>query len=163
MSFSATARHIAPLVLAISLLTGLAACDTGFSGITRDRVEGYDLNADGLAQIRNGQSQQLVSTVLGSPQLTNDFGTESAWYYISTHVTETSFGVSVIKDRTVLAIYFDKNKKVKDRALYSLKDGKAITVETRRTPSYGEDRTFIQSIMSSVMGNDSTAAAAPHL
>lgn len=163
MSLRATARRIAPLVVAAALLTGLAACDTGLSGFTRDRVEGYDLSPDGLAQIRNGQSQQLVSTVLGSPQLTNDFGTESAWYYISTHVTQTSFGVEMIKDRTVLAIYFDKNKKVKDRAIYSLKDGRTFTVETRRTPSYGEDRTFIQSIMSSVLGKDSTAAATPKL
>jgi len=163
MSLSATARRIAPLVLAVSLLTGLAACDTGFGGFTSDRVEGYDLTPDGLAQVRNGQSQQLVATVLGSPQLTNDFGTESAWYYVSTHVTHTSFGVDLVKDRTVLAVYFDKNKKVKDRAIYTLKDGKAFTVETRRTPSYGEDRTFIQSILSSVMGKDSTAAAAPKL
>jgi outer membrane protein assembly factor BamE (lipoprotein component of BamABCDE complex) len=163
MSLSAAARRFAPLIIAFSLVTGLSACDTGLGGFTRDRIEGYDLTSDGLAQIRNGQSQQLVSTVLGSPQFTNDFGGESAWYYISTHVTTTSFGVDMVKDRTVLAVYFDKNKKIKDRAIYTLKDGRTFTVETRRTPSYGEDRTFIQSILNSVMGTDSGVAATPKL
>ncbi|MDR3471717.1 MAG: outer membrane protein assembly factor BamE [Devosia sp.] len=163
MSLSAAARRFAPLVVALSLVTGLSACATGLEGFSRDTVQGYDLSPDGLAQIRNGQSQQLVATVLGSPQLTNDFATESAWYYISMHSTQTSFGVQFVKDRTVLAIYFDKNKKVKDRAIYTLKDGKTFTVETRRTPSYGEDRTFIQSILSSVMGNDNSVAATPKL
>jgi outer membrane protein assembly factor BamE (lipoprotein component of BamABCDE complex) len=100
--------------------------------------------------------------VLGSPQLSNDFGQESAFYYVETKVTQTAFGMSMVKERTVLAVYFDKNKRVKDRAVYSLKDGKAVTIETRRTPSYGEDRTFIQSILSSFSGN-TVDSGTPHL
>ena len=69
---------------------------------------------------------QLVTTVLGTPQFTNDFDTESAYYYISTRVTQNAFGMQQIDSRTVLAIYFDKNKKVKDRAVYGLKDGRTI-------------------------------------
>ena len=76
----------------------------------------------------------------------------SAYYYISTKVTQTAIGTTSIDNRTVLAIYFDKNKRVKDRAIYTLKDGKTFEVETRRTPSYGEDRTFVQSILNSFMG-----------
>jgi outer membrane protein assembly factor BamE (lipoprotein component of BamABCDE complex) len=151
MSFRA-ARHLVPLAAMLALTMGLSACDTGFGGFAENKVEGYDLSQDALAQIRPGQSQALVTTVLGSPQLTNDFGTESAYYYVSTHVTQTAFGMTSVKDRTILAIYFDKNKKVKDRAIYSLKDGKTFEVETRRTPSFGEDRTFVQSILSSFTG-----------
>jgi outer membrane protein assembly factor BamE (lipoprotein component of BamABCDE complex) len=51
--------------------------------------------------------------------------------------------------RTVLAVYFDKNQKVIDKAVYGLKDGKTVTVETRRTQSFGEDRSFIDSILKS--------------
>ncbi len=162
MSLSATTRRFAPLALALVLVTGLSACDTGLGGFTQDKVQGYDLSPEGLAQIRNGQSQQLVTVVLGSPQLSNDFGSESAYYYIETKVTETAFGLQMIKERTVLAIYFDKSKRVKDRAIYSLKDGKAVAVETRRTPSFGEDRTFIQSILSSFSGSAADAGK-PHL
>ena len=163
MTFRAAACRLVPLIAAVTLLGGLAACDTGFGGFSREVVQGYDLTPDGMAQIRPGQSQQLVVTVLGSPQLTNDFGGESAYYYVSTHATQMANGAQFIKSRTVLAVYFDKNKKVKDRAVYTLKDGRVFTIESRRTPSYGEDKTFIQSLMSSVMGTDQTTQAAPHL
>ena len=62
---------------------------------------------------------------------------------------QTAFGMTMVDSRTVLVIYFDKNKKVVDKAVYGLKDGKTVTIETRRTPSFGEDRTFIDSILSS--------------
>jgi outer membrane protein assembly factor BamE (lipoprotein component of BamABCDE complex) len=162
MSLSVAARRFAPLAVALVLVSGLSACGTGLGlgGLTSEKVEGYDLTPDALAQVRPGQSQTLVATVLGSPQFTNDFGTESAWYYVSTHVNETSFGWTTVKDRTVLAVYFDKNKRVKDRAVYSLKDGRTFEVETRRTPSYGEDRSFVQSILNSFTGGDPTAPTA---
>jgi outer membrane protein assembly factor BamE (lipoprotein component of BamABCDE complex) len=162
MSLNAATRRFAPLAIALALVTGLGACTTGLGGFMSDKVQGYDLSSDGLAQIRNGQSQDLVTMVLGSPQLSNDFGQESAFYYVETKLTQTAFGMSMVKERTVLAVYFDKNKRVTDRAVYSLKDGKAVTIETRRTPSYGEDRTFIQSILSSFSGN-TVDAGTPHL
>ena len=107
------------------------------------------LKQEQLAQIRPGQSQDLVTIVLGSPQTTNSFGDETAYYYVETKVEETAFGLSTIKERTVLAVYFDKNKRVVDKAVYGAKDGKVIQIESRRTPSFGEDRTFIESIMKS--------------
>ena len=103
-----------------------------------------------MQQIRPGQSQDLVRVVLGSPQSTNSFGDQSAWYYVETKVSQTAFGLSMVKERTVLAVYFDKNKRVKDKALYGLKDGRAIAIESRRTPSYGADKTFIDSLLGSV-------------
>jgi outer membrane protein assembly factor BamE (lipoprotein component of BamABCDE complex) len=163
MPLNAALRRAAPFATALVLALGLSACDAGLSGFSSDKVQGYDLSPDGLAQIRNGQSQQLVTLVLGSPQLTNDFGEESAYYYVETKVNVMAFGVTTVKERTVLAIYFDKNKRVKDRAVYSLKDGKTFEVETRRTPSYGEDRTFVQSILNSFTGRGGEPGGTPHL
>jgi outer membrane protein assembly factor BamE (lipoprotein component of BamABCDE complex) len=57
--------------------------------------------------------------------------------------------MDMVKDRTVLAVYFDKNKKVVDKAVYSAKDGRVISIVGRKTASYGEDRSFIESIMKS--------------
>ena len=99
---------------------------------------------DGLAQIRPGQSQTLVTTVLGSPQFTNDFGGESAYYYVSTHVNETAFGLTTIKDRTVLAIYFDKNRQVQRLANYGLQDGKIFDFISRTTPTSGQELSYLQ-------------------
>ncbi|MDP1731036.1 MAG: outer membrane protein assembly factor BamE, partial [Devosia sp.] len=94
-------------------------------------------------------SQELVIMVLGSPQTTNSFAIETAYYYVQTKVEQTAFGLDLVRDRTVLAVYFDKNRKVVDKAVYGTKDGKVFQIESRRTPSFGEDRTFIESIMKS--------------
>ena len=135
-------------VAAAILAVALAGCTSSTSLISK-RTQGYEIPDSALQQIRPGQSQQLVTLVLGSPQSTNTFGDRTAWYYVETKVSQTAFGVSMVESRTVLAIYFDRNKKVIERAVYALEDGKPINIETRRTPSFGEDATFIDAILSS--------------
>ena len=139
---------LVPLAAAGLLAVTLAACTSSTSLVT-SRTQGYDISDSAMAQIRPGQSQELVTLVLGSPQSTNTFGDQSAYYYVETKVRQTAFGLTMNDSRTVLVIYFDKNKKVVDKAVYGLKDGKTVAIETRRTQSYGEDRTFIDSILSS--------------
>ena len=112
--------------------------------------QGYALSQDALAQIRPGQSQDLVVVVLGSPMTVNAFDEGVAWYYVETKVSQTAFGMKTINERTVLAIYFDKNNRVADKAVYTAKDGKLITIEGRKTPSYGEDKSFIDSLIDSI-------------
>jgi outer membrane protein assembly factor BamE (lipoprotein component of BamABCDE complex) len=148
MSFAAS-RRVLPILLAAALVPALAACSNSGLALTTQRTEGYVLKQEQLAQIRAGQSQDLVTVVLGSPQATNSFGDETAFYYIETKKETTAFGLEMIKERTVLAVYFDKNKRVVDKAVYSAKDGKVFPIETRKTPSFGEDRTFIDSILAS--------------
>jgi outer membrane protein assembly factor BamE (lipoprotein component of BamABCDE complex) len=144
----ARSRRFAPMLFAVAMIPALAACGSSFA-LTTQRTEGYSLKQDQLAQIRPGQSQELVTIVLGSPQTTNSFGEETAFYYVETKKERTAFGLEMIKERTVLAVYFDKNKRVVDKALYSAQDGRVIAIESRRTASFGEDRTFIESILSS--------------
>jgi outer membrane protein assembly factor BamE (lipoprotein component of BamABCDE complex) len=135
-------------MVALALVPALAAC----SGValTTQRTEGYVLKPDMLAQIRPGQSQDLVTIVLGSPQTTNSFGDETAFYYVETKKDSTAFGMDFIKERTVLVVYFDKNRKVVDKAIYTAQDGKVVAIESRKTPSFGEDRNFIDNILSSL-------------
>lgn len=129
----------------------LSACSMGSGlALSTAKVQGYAISQDALAQIRPGQSQDLVVVVLGSPMTVNAFDQETAWYYVETKVNQTAFGLNTVSERTVLAIYFDKNKRVKDKAVYSAQDGKVITIEGRKTPSYGEDKSFIQSLVESV-------------
>ena len=139
---------IAPIAAAALLAVTLAACTSSTSLVTK-RTQGYEISDSALQQIRVGQSQELVTLVLGSPQSTNTFGDQSAWYYVQTKVQQTSFGLQTGMERTVLAVYFDKNKKVVDKAVYSAADGRTVTIESRRTPSFGEDRTFIDQILQS--------------
>ena len=148
MPLRTASGSIAPLAAAALLAITLAACTSSTSLITK-RTQGYEISDSAMAQIRPGQSQELVTLVLGSPQSTNTFGDQSAFYYVETKVRQTAFGLTMNDSRTVLVIYFDKNKKVLDKAVYGLKDGKTVAIETRRTQSFGEDRSFIDSILSS--------------
>lgn len=148
MSLSAVSRRLFPLS-AVAVAVLLSACSGSGLALTTQRTQGYNISEDALAQIRPGQSQELVTMVLGSPQTTNSFANETAYYYVQTKVEQTAFGLDLAKDRTVLAVYFDKNKKVVDKAVYGTKDGKVFQIESRRTPSFGEDRTFIESVLSS--------------
>ena len=148
MPLRTASGSIAPLAAAALLAITLAACTSSTALVTK-RTQGYEISDSAMAQIRPGQSQQLVTLVLGSPQSTNSFGDQSAFYYVETKVRQTAFGMTMIDSRTVLVVYFDKNKKVVDKAVYGLQDGKTIAIESRRTPSFGEDRTFIDQILQS--------------
>ena len=148
MPLRTASGSIAPLAAAALLAMTLAACTSSNSLITK-RTQGYEISDSAMAQIRPGQSQELVTLVLGSPQSTNSFGDQSAFYYVETKVRQTAFGMTMIDSRTVLVVYFDKNKKVIDKAVFGLQDGKTIAIESRRTPSFGEDRTFIDQILQS--------------
>jgi len=141
--------RLLPISAAVVLSLTLSACSSGLS-VVQQRQRGYSISEDAVAQIRIGQSAQLVTAVLGSPQITNSFATETAWYYLGERVQQTAFGMELSKDRTLLVIYFDKNNKVIDTERLGVTDGRAFTIESRRTPSFGQDRTFIESIISSI-------------
>ena len=148
-------RKSSSIVLSLvvaGLLGGvLSGCSMGSGlALSTSKIQGYAISDDALAQIRPGQSQELVAVVLGSPQTVNAFNEGSAWYYVQTRVNQTAFGMTTVTDRKVLAIYFDKNKRVADKAVYGAKDGKVFTIEGRKTPSYGEDRSFLQQLISSI-------------
>lgn len=141
-------RRSTPIAMAALVGLTLTACTSGLS-LTQNKARGYEISEDAVKQIRVGQSAALVTAVLGSPQATNNFGEETAWYYLGEKVVQTAFGMPLSKERTLLAIYFDKNMKVKDTERLGIKDGKAFNIESRRTPSYGQDRSFIDSLVSS--------------
>ncbi|HEV7274970.1 MAG TPA: outer membrane protein assembly factor BamE [Devosiaceae bacterium] len=149
MPLHSASRRLFSVATALVLVGSLAACSSSGLALTTKRTEGYAIPQEALAQVREGQSKELVTLVLGSPQTQNAFANESAYYYVETKVEETAFGLDVKRQRTVLAVYFDSNDRVKDKAVYGSEDGRVFAIESRRTPSFGEDRTFIESILSS--------------
>jgi len=134
---------------AIAAIIGLGACAPSLGGLSSVRTQGYEISESALAQIREGQSEDLVIAVLGSPQTRGNFGNESAFYYVETKIEQTTFGLKNITKRTVLAVYFDRNNQVTDKAVYTLQDGRLFAIETRRTASFGVDRTFVEQILAS--------------
>jgi outer membrane protein assembly factor BamE (lipoprotein component of BamABCDE complex) len=149
MSLRAAFRFAPPIAAAVFVSITLAACSSGMS-LVQNRQRGYDISEDDVKQIRPGQSAALVTAVLGSPQSTNSFAKETAWIYVGEKVQQTAFGMELSKERTLLVIYFDKSNKVVDMERLGVKDGKSFQIDSRRTPSFGQDRSFIESIISSI-------------
>jgi outer membrane protein assembly factor BamE (lipoprotein component of BamABCDE complex) len=142
-------RRILPIAGAMLLALSLQACSSSGLSLVQQRTQGYSIPKDALEQVRAGQHRDTVALVMGSPQTTNSFGNQTAWYYVETKVEETAFGASNVKERTVLAVYFDQNDRVVDKAVYGAKDGRLVQIESRRTPSFGQDRNFLEALVAS--------------
>lgn len=137
----------ARLGLAAFLALGLAGC-LGYDG---EVVHGYQVDPHLLDQVKVGSSAEQALVVMGSPSTTSTVGGD-AWYYI-TQKTDRSvqFMPSNIVDQRVLAIYFDKQKRVERIANYGLKDGKVFDFVSRTTPTGGAESSFLTGMFKNLL------------
>jgi outer membrane protein assembly factor BamE (lipoprotein component of BamABCDE complex) len=111
---------------------------------------GYVLPEGALEQIRLGASQEQVLIVLGTPSTVATVSGE-AFYYISQRAERSvSFMPTKITDQRVVAIYFDKDRRVERVASYGIKDGKVFDFIGRTTPTAGSDITVIRAMLDAV-------------
>ena len=80
-----------------------------------------------------------VLIVLGTPSTVATISGE-VFYYISQRSEQISFLPAKETDRRVIAVYFDKNRRVQRLADYGLKDGKIFDYISRTTPSGGVEQ-----------------------
>ena len=84
-----------------------------------------------LEQIPLGASQEQVLLVLGTPSTVATVSGE-AFYYISQKADRpVAFMQTKITDQRVIAVYFDRNRKVQRLAEYGIKDGHAVRFRQR--------------------------------
>jgi len=95
-----------------------------------------------LEQIPLGSSQEQVLIVLGTPSTVATISGE-VFYYISQRSEQRSFLPQKELDRRVVAVYFDKGRKVERLANYGLKDGKIFDYIGRTTPSGGVEQNYL--------------------
>ena len=124
----------AALVLALGLPLG--GCF-----ITETYQRGYLIPEGALDQIPLGASQEQVLIVLGTPSTVATISGE-VFYYISPRTEPTSCLPQTETDRRVVAVYFDKDRKVQRIANYGIKDGKIFDYVSRTTPSGGEQQSI---------------------
>ncbi len=133
---------------ACAVIVALALPLGGCLGETFQR--GYVLPEGALEQIRLGASQEQVLIVLGTPSTVATVSGE-AFYYISQKAERAvSFMPTTVTDQRVIAIYFDRDRRVQRVAAYGIKDGKIFDFVTRTTPTAGSDLSLIKSILSAV-------------
>ncbi len=130
------------MVLALALTLG------GCFGETFQR--GYVLPEGALEQIPLGASQEQVLIVLGTPSTVATVSGE-AFYYISQRAERSvSFLRASVTDQRVIAVYFDRNRRVERVASYGIKDGKVFDFISRTTPTAGSDTNFIKALFSTL-------------
>src|SRR5438132_13162851 len=103
-------------VLALSI--PLAGC------FSETYQKGYIVPEGALEQIPIGASQEQVLIVLGTPSTVATVSGE-AFYYISQRAErKIAFMPQELVDQRVVAVYFDKSRRVERLADYGMKDGK---------------------------------------
>ena len=123
----------------------------GCLGYDGEVARGYVVDQHALDQVKTGSSAEQVLVVLGSPSTTSTVGGGS-WYYISQTVDRTfAFSAPAITDQRVLAVYFNKDKKVERVANYGIQDGKVIDFVTRTTPTGGAEQGFLKNLFRSFL------------
>jgi len=137
-----------PVVLSLSACMGRV----GIAPIATTSMHGYVAAENALEQVPIGSSQDQVLTALGTPSTTGNYEGDVYYYISQTRKRNAAFMKDKIVDQRVIAIYFDKNKKVERIANYGKKDGKVFDFVSRTTPTGGRDETFIQQIFSGVVG-----------
>jgi len=140
----------AAALLVVGLSLSLGAC--GGAGITQSYQRGYVLPEGALEQIPLGSSQEQVLIVLGTPSTVATISGET-FYYISQRTEQTSFLPQQEVSRRIIAIYFDKGRKVQRIADYGMRDGKVFDAVSRTTPSGGEELSYIRYMMRAVQLN----------
>lgn len=116
---------------------------------------GYVLPDGALEQIPLGASQEQVLLVLGTPSTVATVSGE-AFYYISQKAERAiSFMRTKVTDQRVIAVYFDRDRKVQRLAEYGLKDGKVFDFVSRTTPTSGNDLNLVSTIIHNLQGKGS--------
>lgn len=106
--------------------------------ITQAYQRGYIVPDGALEQVPLGASQEQVLIVLGTPSTVATISGE-VFYYISQRTEQTSFLPQKEVDRRVVAVYFDKNRKVERIANYGMREGKIFDYISRTTPAGGQE------------------------
>jgi len=140
-------RAARPFALAKILAAGLLLL--GLSGCFSETYQkGYIVPEGALEQIPVGASQEQVLILLGTPSTVATVSGE-AFYYISQRAERpVAFMQQETVDQRVIAVYFDKNRRVERLANYGIKDGKIFDFVSRTTPTSGREINYIANFFS---------------
>src|SRR6266567_5751218 len=131
-------------VLAAALLLGLP-----LSGCFSETYQkGYIVPEGALEQIPIGASQEQVLILLGTPSTVATVSGE-AFYYISQRAERAiAFMPQEVVDQRVVAVYFDKKRRVQRLANYGIRDGKIFDYVSRTTPTGGIELSYLKGFWS---------------
>ena len=134
-----------PIAIGMAVATLLSGCI-----FTESFQRGYVVPEGALEQIPLGATQEQVLIVLGTPSTVATLSGD-VFYYISQRTERTAFMPQKEVDRRVVAVYFDKNRRVQRLADYGLRDGKVFDFVSRTTPTAGQELNYLQFLLRQIM------------
>ena len=105
--------------------------------------KGYILPPNALEQIPIGASQDQVLIVMGTPSTVATLDGEVFYYISQRSERPVAFMNQKVVDQRVIAIYFDKNRRVRRLANYTMQDGKIFDTISRTTPTSGQEMSYL--------------------
>jgi outer membrane protein assembly factor BamE (lipoprotein component of BamABCDE complex) len=105
--------------------------------------KGYILPPHALEQIPIGASQDQVLIVMGTPSTVATLDGEVFYYISQRSERPVAFMNQKVVDQRVIAIYFDKNRRVRRLANYTMQDGKIFDTISRTTPTSGQEMSYL--------------------
>ncbi|HEX4409871.1 MAG TPA: outer membrane protein assembly factor BamE [Xanthobacteraceae bacterium] len=143
-------RLVRGALVVVALALTLPGCGTG-----ETFQRGYVLPDGALEQVPLGASQEQVLLVLGTPSTVATVSGE-AFYYISQKADRPiAFVQAKVTDQRVIAVYFDKQRRVQRLAEYGMKDGHVFDFVSATTPTTGNDLNMITTLIHNLQGRGS--------
>lgn len=140
---SARLRSLTAALVALALCLPLVACGDSFTQVYR---RGYVVPEGALEQVPLGATQEQVLIVLGTPSTVATVSGE-VFYYISQRAEQQlAFMNQAVKNQRVVAVYFDRDRRVERLANYGLKDGRVFDFVSRTTPTAGKEISMLNYI-----------------
>jgi len=137
----------ARLVLALACVLALAGC----GGFTETLQRGYVAQEGTLEQIPVGATQEQVLIVLGTPSTVSTVSGQTFYYISQTSQRAAAFLPYEVKDQRVIAVYFDKDRRVQRLANYGLKDGKIFDFVSQTTPTSGKELNYLGNVFKNIV------------
>lgn len=131
----------------LRLFAATALLGVALAGCTGEQFQkGYILPPNALEQIPIGASQDQVLIVMGTPSTVATLDGE-VFYYISQRSERmVAFMNQKVVDQRVIAVYFDKSRRVRRLANYGLQDGKIFDFVSRTTATSGQEMSYLTPI-----------------
>ena len=138
-----------PIRLALALACGLALA--GCSSFSETLQRGYVAQEGTLEQIPIGATQEQVLIVLGTPSTVATVSGEAFYYISQTSRRSVAFMPYEVRDQRVIAVYFDKDRRVTRLANYGLKDGKIFDFLSQTTPTSGKELNYLGNVFKNIV------------
>ena len=144
-------KRAARYLPALALLGCVALAGCGNFSETLSR--GYVLQEGTLEQIPVGASQEQVLIVLGTPSTVATVSGEAFYYISQKSERSAAFMPYEVKDQRVIAVYFDKDRRVERLANYSMRDGKIFNSVSQTTATGGQDFNYLRGVFNAFKFN----------